>query len=312
MWGVKHAVDMIRVNIFPGVQHLALYAGQAKGFFARHGLTVELQATPDSQALRGDLAAGVFEIAHAAVDNAVAVTEMAGADVVIVLGGDSSMNELFVQPSIHTAADLRGRTVAVDAVNTAYALQARKILLLHGLTAGRDYTLEPVGGTYRRLEAMRENKDYAATMLYPPYSILAERDGLRSLGLAVKLIGPYQATGAFLMREWAQANAATLERYIQAYVESLRWALTPANKDEAAGLLADHLKLPLDIAARAYEVARDPIMGLSPDARFDLEGFKNVLRLRAELESQWDGQPPPPEKYYDLTYYRRALAALDR
>jgi hypothetical protein len=46
------------------------------------------------------------------------------------------------------------------------------------------------------------------------------------------------------------------------------------------------------------------------DARLDVEGFKNVLKLRAEIEGQWGGTPPSPEKYLDLSSYERALAGL--
>lgn len=48
------------------------------------------------------------------------------------------------------------------------------------------------------------------------------------------------------------------------------------------------------------------------DAKLDLEGFKNVLALRAEIEGQWGGKPPAPDKYVDLSYYDRALAALGK
>ena len=67
---------------------------------------------------------------------------------------------------------------------------------------------------------------------------LAERAGLQSLGSAVRVIGPYQATGAFVRRAWAEANSATLERYIQAYVEALRWAMAPAHRDAAVRLVS--------------------------------------------------------------------------
>jgi hypothetical protein len=50
--------------------------------------------------------------------------------------------------------------------------------------------------------------------------------------------------------------------------------------------------------------------GFAADARLDMEGFKNVLKLRAEVEGQWGGHPPAPEKYYDSTYYAAALAKL--
>ena len=40
------------------------------------------------------------------------------------------------------------------------------------------------------------------------------------------------------------------------------------------------------------------------------EGFRNVLKLRAEIEGQWGDTPPPAEKYLDLSYYARALSGL--
>ena len=130
---------------------------------------------------------------------------------------------------------------------------------------------------------------------------------MKSMGRVVDLLGPYQATGAFVMRGWGQANQDTLERYLAAYVDSTRWALTPANKEECVALLAKWLKLPPDIADRTYDLLADPRFGLAPDARFSAEGFKNVLALRAEIEGQWGGKPPPPERYVDLSYYDRAV-----
>jgi ABC-type nitrate/sulfonate/bicarbonate transport system substrate-binding protein len=300
----------LRVRVFPGVQNLPLFAGQAQGFLARHGLEVELQLTADSEGLRRGLAAGEFEIAHAAVDNAVAMVEASGVDVVVVMGGSDGMNELFVQPGIRSVAELRGKTVIVDAPNTAYALQLQKILLAHGLVAGRDYAVKPVGGTRQRVAAMRETHEHAASMLNPPFSILAGRAGLRSLGLAVSMLGPYQATAGFVLRSWALANAATLEHYIRAHVEGLRWALAPANREAAVTLLAQRLDISPDVAAATYARAVDPPGGLTPDARLDLEGFRAVLALRAELEGYADGRVPPVDRYYDSQYYQRALDAL--
>ena len=54
----------------------------------------------------------------------------------------------------------------------------------------------------------------------------------------------------------------------------------------------------------------DPTRGFATDAKFDIEGFRNVLKLRAEMLGTWGGTPPAPEKYLDLSYYQRALAGL--
>ena len=305
---VARAADptLVRVKLFGGLSNLPIFAGQARGVFTKHGLRVETEQTPDSDVLRNGLAAGAFEIAAAGIDNALAMVDTAGADAIIVMGGDSAMNSLIVQPDITSIAELRGKQFIVDAPNTAYALVGKKILLLNGLVAGRDYAVTPTGGTIRRFQLMRENKDYAGSMLNPPSSLMAEKLGFRNLGSAVALIGPYQGTGAFVMRRWAQANAGTLERYLRGHVEALRWILDPANKSEVVAFIGERYKLPPDIAVRSYEAATDARDGLTPDARLNIEGLRNVLALRAEIE-RGGAKPEPAEKYYDLTYYQRAL-----
>jgi ABC-type nitrate/sulfonate/bicarbonate transport system substrate-binding protein len=230
--------------------------------------------------------------------------------VVIVTGGDSGMNEFFVQPYVRSFADLRGRILVVDAPDTAYALLAKKILLKHGLAAGRDYVVKPVGRGELRLKAMAGDKDNAAAILNLPFTIQAEQIGLKSLGSTVDMLGPYQANGAFVQRAWANANAPLLERFIAAYVESLRWSLHPGNRDESVALLMEKLKLSRDIAERTWRLLADPVRGFAPDARFDRKGFDNMLALRAEMEG--GAAPAAAEKYFDLSYYERALARLSR
>lgn len=309
--GSAGAADLIplRVKVFAGAQNLPIYAALAKGFFEKHGVKVDLQFTRTSTELRNGLAAGEFEIAHSGVDNAVAMVEVAGKDTVIIMGGDSSMNEFLVHPETGSVADLRGKTLLVDAPNTGYAQLAKKILLNHGLKDGQDYTVKPVGGSAQRLKAMLETKD-AAVLLNVPWSVLAVRNGMKSMGRTIDLLGPYQATGAYVMRAWASKNGPALERYIAAYVESLRWALQPSNRGESVALLAKWLKLAPDVAEQTYDLLKEPKFGLTPDARFDLEGFKNLLALRAEIDGQWGGKPPAPDRYFDLGYYERAMKQM--
>jgi ABC-type nitrate/sulfonate/bicarbonate transport system substrate-binding protein len=304
------AQTKLKVMVFPGLSNLPIFAAQHKGLFVKQGLAIELLNTPNSDVLRDGLAKGDHQIAHAAVDNAVAMVELAKADVIIVTGGDNGFNRIFVQPEINSYGDLRGKAVVVDAPNTAYAFLLYKVLKDHGLNKG-DYTVRPVGGTTARLEAMTKDKaNAAAGVLNPPFSFRAREAGLKDMGPAASAIGAYQAGGAFVMREWAKANSDTLVGYIAALVEGNRWALDPANKDEVIGLLTERLKLSPQIAAQSYAAATNPAEGMAKDARFDMDGFKNTLKLRAEIEGQWGGNAPPPAKYIDLSYYDRALSSI--
>ena len=191
--------------------------------------------------------------------------------------------------------------------NTAYALLAKKILKNAGLTEGKDYKLLPIGGTPQRLEAMQKDPENVAAMLNPPFAFTAKDKGMKSLGRAIDLLGPYQAGGAFVMRSWARENGPLLERYLAAYIESVRMAMAPANRAQVVSLIAARLKQDPMVAGRTYAVLMEPRFGLPPDAKFDMEGFKAVLALRAEIEGQWGGKAPAPDRYVDLGYYDRAL-----
>jgi ABC-type nitrate/sulfonate/bicarbonate transport system substrate-binding protein len=293
----------LTVIVFPGVQNLPMFAAQAKGLYAKRGLSVDIKFTPNSDELRNGLAEGRYQIAHSAIDNAFALKDKANADVAVVLGGDNSFNHLMVQPEIKSLADIKGKTVAVDAVNTAYAFQLYEMLKQKGLNKG-DYEVKPVGGTGARLEAMTKDKAMAAAMLNPPFSTRGEKAGLKDMGTAASALGAYQGTSAFVLRAWGAANADTLVKYLQAYVEGWRWCFDPKNKAEAVALLVERLKLPEDVATLAFDSTK---ADFDREGMINMEGVKNVLKLRAQFEG---GTPAAPEKYLDLSYYQKALAGL--
>jgi len=143
------------------------------------------------------------------------------------------MNEFFVQGNINGFADLRGRALVVDAPDTAYALQLKKILAQHGLKEG-DYKINPVGAGPFRFKALMEDKSNAGGILNLPFTVQAEGAGMKSLGRTIDMLGAYQAAGAFAMRAWAEKNRETLERYLAAYIECIRWVRAPANKAQAS------------------------------------------------------------------------------
>jgi ABC-type nitrate/sulfonate/bicarbonate transport system substrate-binding protein len=279
---------------------------QEKGFFARRGIKTELQFTPNSDQQRAGLADGRFEVAHAAVDNAVAMIEVAKKDVIIVAGGDGGMNEVLVRQEIQSLADIRGRNYVVDAPNTAYALIGRKILKNAGLMDGKDYKLDPLGGSESRTKGL-DTPAGAATLLNPPWNFIAKDRGAKSLGLTIDLYGPYQASGIYVMRPWAEKNGSALERYIAAYIEGCRAAQDPAQMQTAKAVLKRELKLDDRITDLTYQALMTKGSGLSKDCALDLKGFRNVLALRAEIEGQWGGQPPAVDKFLDLSYYNRAV-----
>ena len=296
----------LTVMVFRGGQNLPLFAAQEKGFLARRGLNVNVIYAPSADELPRVLADGRVQIIHSTSDNAVKILDVDKLDVALVIGGDNAHNHIIAQQDINAIEDLRDKTILLDTATSGYAFVLYAILKRHGLNKG-DYVLKNVGATPRRLAALLADKNNKSAVLNPPFSIEAVKAGLKDMGTTVSMMGPYQGPAGYTLRSWAKANGDTLVKYLQAYIEGVRFALDPANKAAATEMLARRLELAPDIAAAVYDVVTDKQEGFARDGRFDVEGFKNVLQLRAEYEGV---APAAPDKYLDLSYYQQALKGL--
>ena len=156
---------------------------------------------------------------------------------------------------------------------------------------------------------MQNNKEYSASTLNPPFSIQALDSNMNSLGWLVDLVGPYQASGMFAMRPFIDANGKTIEKYIAAWVRSLRWGLDKNNKQEVISLLQKRLNLDLDTVEKSYAILTNPKIGLAVDAQFSVSGFQNLLEIRQEFEKT---PPLNANQFIDLSYYKNALATLQK
>jgi len=298
-----------KIRILCLARPVPVMIAESRGILAKYGIEAEYLVRPSSESLRSDLAAGKGDVAFLAVDNDVAMVDSAGVDVVIVMGAESSENEIMAQPGTKSIADLRGHTLLVDATNTAYALELKKVLLNNGMHPEKEYQLRPVGSTPFRLQAMRDNKEYAAAVMNPPFSILAKQGGMVSLGSMRKLLGWDLDRGTFALRAWTRGNSDLLVRYLAAYVEGQRILMAPANRQQVVDLVMKESNLS-EATAGDWYAAMVQNGGYAKDAAFDVEGFKKTLQLRAEIEAGGNGAAPAAEKYYDLSYYRLALAKI--
>jgi ABC-type nitrate/sulfonate/bicarbonate transport system substrate-binding protein len=285
---------------------------QSNGIFAKYGLQIELprSASGGSEEVRRWLASGELDLADYGVDNAIAMVENAGVDVILVAATDYTPTELMAQPEIKSLADLRGKTVLVDAPNTQNALALKKILSTAGLNPASEYQMKEAGGTSARVAAMLKHKEYAATMASGQTAVRARQAGLVSLATTSSIFGPLLRYGVFTRRQWAKENSDLIVRYLAAHIEAQRWIMNPANKDKVIEIVAQQAKLSRDLAGGIYEADTGP-NGLAKDAAIDVARFSNVLRFRAEVEGSWGGKAPPPDRYYDISYYEKALAMVN-
>jgi len=299
----------LRVIFFGVASNLPVWCAISKGFFARENLTVTTEITPGSQYMFEQLSVGNYQIAVTAFDNDVAYDEGQGAvqlpnnDFVAFLGGDNGMLSLLCRADLKTYGDLRGETLAVDALQTGFTFVLRRMMQAAGL-GPNDYKLVAAGGTPKRYEGLVGGL-YAATLLTAPFDLQAEQKGCHKIGTATDFTGHYQAYAGVTRKAWAASNGDVLVRYIRGYLAALRWLYDPRNKDATIAILTTDAKVPPDVAPQVYAEAINRESGITPNGAIDLAGVKSVLALRREY-----GLPKKtladPNKYIDERYYRMA------
>lgn len=300
----------LQVIVFPGGFNWPIWAAQANGFFASHGVDVNLTPTPNSIFQLTSLIDGKFDIAMTAIDNVIAYVEGQDSvalsvrpDLIAVMGGDNGFLRLVASPEITSCRDLKGKQVSVDALTTGYAFVLRKLLEKAGL-AVNDYDLVSAGGVRQRFQALLA-RQHAGTLLVSPFDVFAKRKKFNCLADAAEVLGHYQGAVAATRREWATAHRHELVGFIGGYIAGLDWLFEPANKPAAIALLRKFAEIDEDDAEQSYRVLLHPAKGFARDAGLDFDGIRTVLALRAEY-----GLPRTPlgepEKYCDLSFYHEA------
>ena len=301
----------LELIVFPGGFNWPVWVAQDKGLFAASGVAVNVTPTPNSVFQLTGLIEGKFDIGMTAIDNLIAYREgqgeapVPGPDLVAVMGGDNGFLRLTAVPEVKTIADLRGKTVSVDARTTGYAFVLFEMLERSGLREP-DYSVVRAGGVLQRYQALLEQQ-HAATLLLSPFEVQAQARGFNVLADAAKVVGPYQGLVLGTRKSWAAANRGALVAFIRAYVQAVDWLYEPANRAEALQIFVrNQPEATMAAAETAYRVLLDPHDGFQRHARIDLQGVAAVLALRAKW-AEPKKQFQRPAAYYDASFYNQAI-----
>jgi ABC-type nitrate/sulfonate/bicarbonate transport system substrate-binding protein len=307
------APQPLRVIAFDGGHNLAIWAAQRQGFFEDNGVRVILTFTPSSTAAVAGMFDDKFDIAALAIDNVIAYQEGQGEakipdhpDLFAFLAVDDGLLSLVGGPAIHRIADLKGKTLSVDAMTTGFAFVLRELLVRAGLHDS-DVRIVSAGGTPNRYRELVAGK-HDATLLRTPFELLARDRGCHVVATTDGL-GPYLGTVAAARRSWASHNEAALIGFLRGYRAGLAWVSDPKNREIAEAILVANARdMTPALARRAYDVLLAPHGGLSRDGALDPARIRTVLALRSKF-----GEPQKtlddPARYIDPSYRDKAAAA---
>ncbi len=291
--------DRVRVNVFN--VDPAFTVARGRGLFPANGIEVEVIVTPNSTDQMRGLGKGSWQIVSTAFDNVLGWSAREGAEIVAIAQvSQGIILPIYVRPEIKTWDNLRGKPLAVDAVDTAYALVLRRVLLAHGLEMDRgDYKLIAKGTTGYRLDSMTQGETFAG-VLNSPWDAKAAAAGMVKIADHREVLPDYPGGVFAVDRKWARENHALLVKFLRVWNQALRWAHDDGNRDEVIKLIGAEEKL--DDKGAARKLAQLPASG-----ELNVAGLRSVLDLRVQF-----GLTPPMgrdlAKYYDEVFYRERVS----
>jgi len=266
----------------PGVEAIALHLG----LFDADALELDVVRTRSSTEQRDRMLSDECDVALTAIDNLIKWNAQ-GADLRLVAQVErTTVLDLVAHPGISAVSDLRGATLAVDAVDSGFAIVLQKILVDHGVAPG-DYELLSAGGINERCDAVISGRATGG-LLGPPWSTRAIESGLVRLTTVEEALPAFPGIGVVVRGSRHAEIGDALQQYLGGLEAAVRWAAAtdrPAGIDllVAAGFDAHGAAALLDVVPRDLEPS--------------VEGVALLYAMRRELGMLPDGAPDPAELF---------------
>jgi ABC-type nitrate/sulfonate/bicarbonate transport system substrate-binding protein len=269
------------------------------GIFNKHGLDVEVIATPTGVEGMNALIAGELQFLQIS-GGTTASAALGGADVMVVgTTLDSLVQSLMVRPEIDKAEQLKGKALGITRFGTSIDVGARLALRHFGLVPEKDVAIVQVGGMESMVTALQTNRIQAGILSYPAIT-QALKLGNRVLLDVASLAIPYAFTGMTTRGRLIREDADLLRRYMMAQTEAI--ARAKRDKSFALKVMGKYLRTANPAAlGESYEIDVQKYMLRVPLTT--TEAMKSVLDdLAGRIPKAKDADP---RKFFDDSFVRQ-------
>jgi ABC-type nitrate/sulfonate/bicarbonate transport system substrate-binding protein len=277
---------------------LATWLAKEAGIFARNGLEAELVRTRSTIGVLA-LLSGDLDFIQASGPTVIE-SGLRGSDLVYVAGGMATLDFILLsQPEIKTPELLRGGILGLASIRGASLVATEFALEKLGLKP-KDVKYIVVGGTPERLIALR-NKQLQATLLSPPTSIVAEREGFHQLADVGALGLPFLHNGIATSRRFIRDNAETVRRYVKSQIEAVH--LMKTDRKTSVAVLAKYLRQTKnrEILERSYELS-------VTDQKYPRKQYPTLAGIQTVLDAIADENPKAkaarPQDFVDARFVK--------
>ncbi len=289
------------------LNYLSIYVAEAKGFFKDEGLENETIVIGGPAAIAA-LVSGNVDFSGAGGSGLRAAAK--GAELKAIFYQTDKVTWYFVvDPSIRRVADLKGKKIAVGLIGDSEDRFSTMFVERNGLSA-KDITRIPMGtSSGARIVAIKSGSLQAA-VLDPGGMIVAEKEGLHSLGFMGDLF-PLPFQGYVVTDKKIAENPAQIKRWIRAMMRSLMFVRDHPEESADIGIkklqLGNINRAMLIEATKAYTRAFPPGVPGVPSA----EGIKNILEYEIRVPMNM-AEPLPARRVLDLRFAEEVKKELEQ
>jgi NitT/TauT family transport system substrate-binding protein len=268
------------------------------GIFKKHGLEVEVIATPSGVEGMNALIAG--EIVFLQIAGATTASAAVGGADVVVIGTtiNTLVLNLMVRPEIERAEQLRGKSIGISRFGTTIDTGARIALRHFGLQPEKDVSIVQLGGMESIVPAISANRVQGGILSYPATG-RAKQLGFRELLDISSLNLPYASTGITTRGEVIRKEPDLVRKYMSAQIEAI--ARMKRDRPFTLSVMSKFLRTTdNEQLSEAYEIYANKYLARVP--------LPTVEAMRAVLEELETRNPKAkgqdPRKYFDDRFVR--------
>jgi NitT/TauT family transport system substrate-binding protein len=263
-----------------------LFVAKDAGIFQKHGLDAQVVNVRSGAVGLSALAAGETQF-HGGSATGASIGAMAGGlDLVFVAGLINKLDGTFVvAPNIRTPADLKGKKIGVQSIGGGVWMFSMLAFDHWGINPERDnIQFRIIGDQAVMAQALATGGIIDGAYLGYAFGAQLERQGFRVLADLLKLGIPFQGLGIMARRSFVDRSPDTVERYLRAMVETIKFINNPENKPVVIRSLMRTLRLSkVEDAEAGYDM-----MKILYDRRIyaNVDGLRNVIRILGRSNEQ--------------------------
>ena len=276
---------------------LPLKMAQAKGFYQKEGLEVEIILVTGSLGVPAVLGNSVdFSTASGSILAAAA----RGVPVKLVsIITTKPTFDLISDPKIQSFPQLKGKLVAITTRGGTFEHITRMILERNGLNPDKDVTILALGRQDDLYLGLKAGK-ISAAIFSPPRSLMLAREGFFKLAVSGDYLPHYPIGGLGVTDDLIRKNPGNIQAFVSATLRGM--AYYRQNRAESIKFIAKELKMPDEsLAIQMFDWHQTVLADEGRPSQAWINGVLDFTRKSLDIKT-----PIAPEQVFDFSFVDKA------